>query len=77
MAFGVGTGLDEYMVGDSDSWGGPLNGVDLEAQAGVSVGGSSWHTRMTVDLWAMIIIIGAVVALWVLGGVVFRRVNVL
>jgi hypothetical protein len=62
----------------SEAWAAsPLNGVDLNAEAGVSFAGNAWHSRMTVDLWSFIIIIGALVALWVLGGVVFRRVNVL
>jgi hypothetical protein len=62
----------------SEAWAAsPMNGVDLNAEAGVSLGGNAWHSRMTVDLWSFIIIIGALVALWVLGGVVFRRVNVL
>ena len=77
MAYGIGSGMDEMLVGDSDSWGGPMNGVDLEASAGVSLGGNKWHTRMTVDLWSLIIIVGSLALLWVLGGVVFRRVNVL
>jgi len=63
-------------VGDSDSWGGPMSGVDLTAQAGVEAGGSSWHTRITVDLWTLIIIFAALAALWVMGAVVFRRVNI-
>jgi hypothetical protein len=62
----------------SEAWAAsPMNGVELSAQAGFEFGPNSWHSRMTVDLWSFIIIIGALVALWVLGGVVFRRVNVL
>lgn len=62
-------------AGDSDSWGGPLNGVDVSANAGVSVGNSSWHSRVTVDLWCLIVIFGSLALLWVMGGVIFRRVN--
>lgn len=69
------TSYDEMLVGDSDSWGGPMNGVDLDMQAGVALGNNRWHSRMTVDLWSLIIIFGALLTLWVLGGVVFRRVN--
>ena len=62
----------------SEAWAAsPLNGVDITAQAGLEVGPSKWHTRMTVDLWSMVIILGALALLWVLGGVVFRRVNIL
>ena len=62
----------------SEAWAAsPLNGVDISAQAGIDVGPSSWHTRMTVDLWSMVIILGALALLWILGGVVFRRVNIL
>lgn len=60
------------------AWAGsPMDGVDLSAEAGLSVGASSWHSRMTVDLWSFVVIIGALALLWVLGGVVFRRVNIL
>lgn len=67
---------DAMFAGDSDTWGGPMNGVDMTAQAGVDIGKSSWHTRMTVDLWTLIIIFGALTVLWVMGAVVFRRVNI-
>lgn len=65
------------MVGDSDSWGGPQNGVDIDAQMGVGVAGSRWDTRITIELWTLVIILGALGILWLMGGVVFRRVNVL
>ena len=68
--------VDEMMLGEA--WAGsPMNGVDLTAEAGVSVGGNKWHSRMTIELWSLVIIIGALALLWVLGGAVFRRVNVL
>lgn len=66
-----------YMVGDADTWGGPMDGVDIDAQMGIDVGGSHWHSRMTIDLWTLIIILGSLALLWLLGGVVFRRVNVI
>lgn len=70
-----------YYVQDaapSEAWAAsPMNGVDLNAEAGIALGGNAWHARMTVELWSLVIILGALVALWVLGGVVFRRVNVL
>ena len=69
-------GYSETFGVDSDSWGGPMNGVDMVAQAGVEAGGNSWHSRITIDLWSLIIILGALAVLWVLGGVVFRRVNI-
>jgi hypothetical protein len=67
---------DAMFAGDSDTWGGPMNGVDMTAQAGVDIGGSSWHSRITIDLWTLIIIFAALSALWVMGAVVFRRVNI-
>lgn len=77
MAYGVNSDPQNLMfVGDADSWGGPNDGVDLEASAGIGVGGSSWHTRMTINLWQFILIIGALALLWALGGVVFRRINI-
>lgn len=64
--------------GLSEGWAGsPMNGVDLEAEAGVSLGGNAWHSRMTIELWSLILIVGSLALLWLLGGVVFRRVNVL
>ncbi len=70
-----------YSVSENDvmeSWAGsPMNGVDMQAEAGVSVGGNSWHSRMTIELWSIVLIVGALALLWLLGGVVFRRVNVL
>lgn len=62
---------------DSDSWGGPQNGVDMIAEAGIQAGANSWHSRMSIDLWSMLIILGSLALLWILGGVVFRRVNIL
>lgn len=69
-------GYNETFASDSDSWGGPMNGVDMVAQAGVQAGNNSWHSRITIDLWSLIIIVGALAGLWILGGVVFRRVNI-
>lgn len=53
-----------------------MDGVDLQAEAGVQVGSNKWHSRMTIELWSMVYIIGAVVLLWILGGIVFRRINI-
>jgi len=74
----MGTDYSNAMfAGDSDTWGGgPMNGVDLQAQAGIDIGNSSWHSRITIDFWTLIIILGALTVLWVMGGVVFRRVNI-
>ncbi len=64
--------------GLAEDWAGsPMNGVDISAEAGVAVGGNSWHSRMTIELWSLVVILGSLALLWVLGGVVFRRVNVL
>jgi len=67
-----------YTQEASESWAAsPLNGVDLTAAGGIELGGNKWHSRMTVDLWSLILIVGSLALLWVLGGIVFRRVNVL
>ena len=66
----------DYFSSDADTWGGPMNGVDLEAQAGISAGNSSLSSRISVDLWTLIIIVGALALLWLMGGVIFRRVNI-
>jgi len=67
---------DQGFAADSDTWGGPLNGVDMVAQAGLDVGNSSWHSRLSIDSWTLMIILGALAVLWLMGGVVFRRVNI-
>lgn len=64
-------------AGDSDTWGGPQNGVDLVAEAGVGIGGSHWHSNMTIDSWTIVIVLGSLGLLWLLGGVVFKRINIL
>jgi hypothetical protein len=77
MPYPMGTDVSNAMfAGDSDSWGGPMNGVDMTAQAGVDVGGSSWHSRLTVDSWTLIVILASLAVLWLMGAVVFRRVNI-
>lgn len=79
MSFNVGTAddFDSMMYGDASSWqGAPDNGVDLVTEAGVQVGSAKWHARMTSDLWSVIIILGAILGLWVLGGVVFKSVTI-
>ena len=75
MAIGTNYSTQTFAT-DSDSWGGPMNGIDMTAQAGVDIGGNSWHSRLSIDLWCLLIILGSLMALWVLGGVVFRRVNI-
>lgn len=75
MSYGVGTQGDAAMFGDADSWGGPGNGVDIAGEAGMNVGPVAWHARISTDLWTLIIMLLALGALWVLGGVVFRKIN--
>lgn len=75
MSFGIGQQMDELDYGDSDSWGGPMGGVDINAQAGIEVGSGKWHARMTTDLWSVLLILGALAGLWFLGGVVFKSVR--
>lgn len=74
IAYGVQSGADPLLA---EQWAGsPMDGVDLTAEAGVALGPSRWHSRMTIELWSLVVILGALALLWVLGGVVFRRVNI-
>lgn len=75
MAFGVGVSGDEAMFGDPSSWDGPQNGVDVSAEAGMNVGPVKWHAQISTDTWTLIIMLASLAALWVLGGVVFRKIN--
>lgn len=63
----------DAVLGDADTWGGPMNGVDLVEESGAD---PVKEYRMSPDLWAMLIILGAIGGLWFLGGIVFRKVNI-
>lgn len=78
MSYGIGTARqEEMMYGDADSWGGgPMNGIDLQAEAGMQVGPVAWHANISSDVWTLIIMLGSLGLLWVLGGVVFRKINI-
>lgn len=69
MSWGIGAQGD-VGYGDADSWGGPVNGVDvMEHIAGVK---RAKHADMSVDTYMFIIIMVALGILWLLGGVVFK-----
>jgi hypothetical protein len=66
----------QAFVPESDSWGGPLGGVDMQAEAGFDIGGTGIHGSATIEVWTFIIIVGSLALLWLFGGVVFRRINI-
>jgi hypothetical protein len=69
MSWGIGTQTD-VGYGDADSWGGPVNGVDvMEHISGVK---RAKHANMSSDAYMFGIIIVALALLWLLGGVVFK-----
>lgn len=72
MSFGIGslqTAVAGY--GDADSWGGPVNGVDILQHSGIDT--DSVKAQKSVDFCMFLTIIGALVLLWVLGGLVFKN----
>jgi hypothetical protein len=69
MSFGIGQ--DRTVgYGNADTWGGPMNGVDLESHIGNVI--PIRKHRVSEDGYMAIIILGALVALWVLGGIAFK-----
>ena len=76
MSFGTGKNVLTD-VGNPEAWGGPLNGTDLEAGVGMSVGRSGFGANLSVNMWSAIVMIGALALLWFFGGVVFRKVNII
>lgn len=76
MSFGTGRNTEADLVG-SANWGGPLNGTDIEAGVGASIGGRGIGANLSVNVWSAIIILGALGLLWFFGGVVFRKVNII
>lgn len=74
MSFGIGDGDYVENYGNSEDWGGaPGDGVDMLSQGMVNV---PWHARIPSDTYLFGIIIGALVVLWLLGGVAFKSVNI-
>lgn len=72
MSFG--RGLQDLLVqgpGDSDSWGGPENGIDTINHMGMGVA-SSARAQRNPDVYMFFTIVGAVVILWLLAGVVLK-----
>lgn len=75
MSFGTGRNVVSEMVGDPSAWSGPLDGTDIEAGVGASIGGRGFGASLSVNVWTAIIILGALALLWFFGGVVFRKIN--
>lgn len=75
MSFGIGDGDTVAGYGSvQEGWqGAPYDGVDLLDHALVS---APWHARIPSDTYLFMIIIGALVVLWLLGGVAFKSVNI-
>jgi hypothetical protein len=68
-----------YQVSDDlgEAWAAsPMNGVDLNASAGVGYGDNTFSSKLTVDGWTVAIILTALGLLWLFGGVIFRRINI-
>lgn len=71
---GFGRGMQDLLVqgpGDSDSWGGPENGIDLIRHMG-SDGAVGARAQRNPDTMMFLTIVGAVVILWLLAGVVLK-----
>lgn len=75
MSWGIGTTGDVSfdVVDGSDSWGGPMNGIDVVRHEGSPTLSTSWHGRIGVDAYLFLVIMGALAALWLLGGVLFKN----
>ena len=72
MSFGRGTDMD-VGYGDPEAWGGPMDGVDIIQQIGnVEQKGSA---RVSKDTYTFLIVLFAIILLWMMGGVVFRKVR--
>lgn len=66
----MGFGTNEAYVtgyGEADSWGGPMDGVDVVQHLGSSVQMKP-TSRVSEDTYMFFMIIGALALLWVLGG---------
>lgn len=75
MAFGIGTRGDVSFGPDgSDTWGGPMNGVDVTAHDGnARAVNTAWHANLSVDTYLFLLMMGALALLWLLGGVAFKN----
>lgn len=54
--------------GEADSWGGPMDGIDVIEHVGSSLAPSK-TSRVSEDTYMFFIIVGALACLWLLGGV--------
>lgn len=75
MAFGYG---DNDMVQNygnvQEGWqGAPYDGVDMLDHSLVS---PSWHSNLPTDTYLFLVIIGSLLALWLLGGVAFKSARI-
>lgn len=57
--------------GDADAWGGPQNGIDVMNHIGDV--GTPKSYKVPSDVYMFLMIVGAVVTLWLLGGVFFKN----
>jgi hypothetical protein len=73
MSWGLGTYASEVAgYGDADSWGGPVNGIDVVGHISDDFKKASKGGSVSSDTYMFIIVMAAVAALWLLGGVVFK-----
>jgi hypothetical protein len=70
MSYGIGLQPVAMQYGDADSWGGPANGQDVEAHLGAQI--KSVKEKLPTDPAQFIVVLLALAALWLLGGVAFR-----
>lgn len=76
MSFYTGEGTTTMNnFGDSDSWGGPVDGIDVMNHITGSANAVAKSTGISEDGYAFIIMILALAGLWLLGGVVFKSVR--
>jgi len=69
MSWGIGQ-RGQVGYGDADSWGGPMNGEDVESHLGAPI--RHVRDKLPTDPAQFIWIVLALIGLWVLGGAVFR-----
>lgn len=73
MSYGKGQpGIEGY--GDADSWGGPQDGIDI--LQGIGEVRAKPSARISQNTYIFLIMLGALVALWLMGGVFFRNVRI-
>lgn len=75
MSFGYGDndGVENYGNVQEGWQGAPYDGVDMLDHSLVD---TPWHARIPSDTYLALMIVGALVALWLLGGVAFKSANI-